>query len=366
MKICHITSVHPRMDIRIFKKMCVTLANRGHEVVLLVADGKGDELINGLKIIDVGDLTSSRIKRLFSGTKLMLQHALKIAADVYQIHDPELLILANKLKQKGKCVIYDSHEDVPNQILYKTWLGPSFSRKILSKSYNLFEKRTVKKLDGLVSVIDEITAKFSCKHKQTIKNYPTLASIKEITLPIEERNNEIIYIGGLTEVRGIKDCIKALSYLPDNIRLKLIGSFSSEQFEASCRQLSEWERVDYMGYLPVEEAMRELVKAKIGLGVLHPENNYLMSLPTKGFEYMAALVPQVMSDFPYWRKFFNESGILISPKSPEKIASAISKLLDDQNLYKEKVQKCKELHDQYSWEKEADKYITFLINVVNN
>ena len=42
MKVAHLTSVHPRCDIRIFHKMCVSLANNGYTVSLVVADGKDE------------------------------------------------------------------------------------------------------------------------------------------------------------------------------------------------------------------------------------------------------------------------------------------------------------------------------------
>ena len=57
-KIVHISSVHPRYDVRIFYKECMSLASQPlHEVHLLIADGKGDELKNTVHIHDVGCVT---------------------------------------------------------------------------------------------------------------------------------------------------------------------------------------------------------------------------------------------------------------------------------------------------------------------
>ena len=49
-------------------------------------------------------------------------------ADIYHIHDPELLLIALKLKKRNKKVIYDAHEDLPRQILTKHWI-PKIIRK---------------------------------------------------------------------------------------------------------------------------------------------------------------------------------------------------------------------------------------------
>ena len=43
-RVCHMTSAHPRADTRIFVKECRSLAVAGYEVVLVVADDKGEGL----------------------------------------------------------------------------------------------------------------------------------------------------------------------------------------------------------------------------------------------------------------------------------------------------------------------------------
>ena len=66
-KVCHLTSVHNRLDIRIFKKECCTLYKNGFDVTLLVFDGKKDEIKNGISIINLGKKNNeSRIKRIIN------------------------------------------------------------------------------------------------------------------------------------------------------------------------------------------------------------------------------------------------------------------------------------------------------------
>ena len=51
MHIVHLTSAHPRYDIRIFLKQCISLAKR-YTVSLIVADGLGDEVKHHIQIFD--------------------------------------------------------------------------------------------------------------------------------------------------------------------------------------------------------------------------------------------------------------------------------------------------------------------------
>ena len=63
-KIVHLTSAHPRYDTRIFVKMCSSLVTLGGQTSLIVADGKGNEKIAGIDIIDVGERSGNRLKRM--------------------------------------------------------------------------------------------------------------------------------------------------------------------------------------------------------------------------------------------------------------------------------------------------------------
>jgi len=65
-QICHLTSVHPRFDPRIFYKECLSLAENGYKVVLAVRDSREDEEYQGIKIINVGPICSNRFFRIIS------------------------------------------------------------------------------------------------------------------------------------------------------------------------------------------------------------------------------------------------------------------------------------------------------------
>ena len=88
-KVCVLTSVHPPFDVRIFHKEAVTLVKAGYEVVLIAQHDK-EEIVDGVRIISLKK-PANRIARMTKTVWSAFRKALQIKADVYHLHDPELL-----------------------------------------------------------------------------------------------------------------------------------------------------------------------------------------------------------------------------------------------------------------------------------
>ena len=74
-KITHLSSVHPRHDTRIFFKICSSLSLGGYNTSLIIADGKGNEVKNGVSILDVGAPTGGRLYRMTKTTEQIFEKA---------------------------------------------------------------------------------------------------------------------------------------------------------------------------------------------------------------------------------------------------------------------------------------------------
>jgi glycosyltransferase involved in cell wall biosynthesis len=140
----------------------------------------------------------------------------------------------------------------------------------------------------------------------------------------------VVYIGSITRSRGILELVEGMSLLPSDtpLRLKLAGTFSPAELQDDMHTLPGWERVDYLGFLRRGQVTDLLGRVRAGLLVLHPEETYLCSMPIKLFEYMAAEIPVIASDFPLWRQIIEEArcGLLVDPLNPVAIAAAIERL----------------------------------------
>ena len=180
MKICHLTSVHPRNDTRIFYKECSSLAKAGHSVTLVVADGQGDEEKNGVHIIDSGAKPKSRITRMQQTVEKVVGKSISINAEIFHLHDPELLRLVPKLLKHGK-VIYDVHEDLPRQIMSKHWI-PKFLRRSIAFISEITENYYAGKVNGIITATPFIKERFAKVNQRVvnINNFPKLEEFREI------------------------------------------------------------------------------------------------------------------------------------------------------------------------------------------
>ena len=360
-QVVHVSTLHRSTDNRIFHKECAILAEQGYEVTFVV-NHPHDETIDGIKIRALPSVESGFQKLTSSAV-----HALRIIRQFsteapLHFHDPELLPIAIIAKVRGFKVIYDAHEDTPRQVFHLHWI-PRWMKPLVAVWSFALEKVAGMLFNGIVTANETIYSRFPARKTIIVRNYPRIDQSWTPRDDYMQRPPKIIYVGGLTEARGLYEMTRAIGIVNQEQPAQLIlgGSFHPRLLEHAISQLPECRYVQYAGWLSQEEVKAQLKKCRIGLVILKPERQYLHASPTKLFEYAAAGLPIVASDLPPSRAFISENrcGLIVEP-TPKEIALAITFLLDNPREAKEMGLRGREaVVKKYNWSSEGAELVRF-------
>jgi len=360
-RVAVLSSVHLPFDTRIFQKQARALAAGGYDVTLVVPHSR-DETVDGVKLRAL-PRPGSRLRRMLAGPPRVLREALRLRADVYHFHDPELIPVGLILKALRKRVIYDVHEDVPKSILGKPYLSPAAVRPLAAAS-RVVEQVASRAFDLVVLARDDIAESFR-HHPRTllIRNYPSRTAFPAVAR-VERGDGEflIAYSGGLTLGRGAEQMVEALVRIPERVKARLVifGKFGPAALEDQLRAHPGFARVDYRGWVAYETLPAQLARADAGIVCFQPEPNNVNAGPTKLFEYMACGLPVVASNFPLWREVIegHDCGICVDPTDPAAIAAALTHLADDPARRRSMGENGRRAVLQvYNWEAEAERLL---------
>lgn len=328
-KVCHISSVHFALDTRLFYRFCQSLSQ--HYQVTLIAVHPKKEIRNGITIIPFHRF-KNKVFRVSFTWLIMFIKALRVRAELYQLHDPELIPCGLLLRLVGKKVILDIHENVAEDIFDKPWIK---NKKLLFNFFRLFESLAVKYF--YVFLAEESYEK---RYKQLgakyeiVLNYFDPKFFEPFIHTHRTGSMRIFYIGILLKSRGILEIAEAIYILKQRnitIHFDVVGElYSGLDVEIdSLPFIHEIKsQLHFHGRLSLEDGYEISKQAAIGMCIIHPMKNSVGSYPTKMFEYMAIGLPQVTSAFPLYQSVVetHHCGYCVNPLDPIAIADAIEKI----------------------------------------
>ncbi len=289
----------------------------------------------------------SRLARMAFRPWVAVVVALRQNPDVVHFHDPELVplgLLIRLVPPWRPRVIYDVHEDLPRQLSAKTWI-PSRLRPVLARWLDRLEPWSAKHFDLVVAASEPIAQRFGGSNTVVIRNLPRWGDFAgrtptdqfgappQRTTEAGEDGREgcvMVYTGVLAPERGTKEMVEAIGRCDSalGIRLVLAGPADPGEIDA-VKLLPGWSRTAYLGVVSPDDLPQLLEGARAGLVLQHPMQHYLEGYPTKLFEYMAAGLPVIASNFPLWRPIVEgiECGLMVDPLDPDAIAAAMTWLV---------------------------------------
>ncbi len=356
MRVAIVTTVHRPWDGRIFYRQARTLASEGHEVFIIHQSGEADETRG--RVTSVGfPRPSNRLARARRG-RALIREALAMSADVVHVHDPELLVSGVLLcRRRRVAFIYDIHEDYVGMIAHKAWI-PRPVGWLVRAFVAAVERVFVPRCDGLVVADDQLLERFRGRNSRVVvaPNYPP-ADI--FTAPTATARDEIVYVGGISPVRGAFVMLDAMARVRERfpgMRLAMIGPIHAEKEEIGRRARALGEGAATIEPpVSYEDLPGRIAGAKVGLALLQRNRKFLINVPTKIFDYMAEGVPYVASDFPHLAKLVGQTGgRLVDPSDVEAAAEAVIALLADDRMREETGRRGrKAFEEKFNWQKRS-------------
>lgn len=362
-RVVHVTSVHVWSDTRIFQRMCRSLARNGWDVHLVAPRAPTGE-VESVKLHGIEVPGWRPLRALVGGLRAVVA-ARKLDADIYHLHDAELLLWSWLLRGRGRILLYDMHEYVPGAIMTRGWV-PRPARRLLARLWTCYERIALRSMPVVFAEYSYAKHYRWIGRSAVILNMPDVKTLLETTVP-KTRRNQVVYVGAVSKSRGSFVTLQALRLLQDRgieVEFDCIGRASAshmQELEQRVRELS-LPRVRFHGYLPPGEAWRVAGGATAGLAVLQPEPNYMESYPTKIFEYMALRIPVIASDFPLYREVVlgSDCGACVSPDRPDALADALETLIAHPAVAARRGENGrKAVLERYRWEPQLDALESF-------
>lgn len=374
MKVCHVTFDHNWNDTRVFKREIFAQKSAGFDVTLVCGDSVESGIKSGVEVICYADhlfTQKERLKLLYSNTELV-QYLLRLDADIYQIHDITLLEVGKKIKNRGKHVIFDCHENyldsVPENLSRKTKLPITLFRNLIESYF----KRVVGLFDAVFTVspnMVESLKRFN-SHTYMVSNYPSVKNYVQHNSVLKE--NFFIYQGTVYSISNQGSVVKALSMLNDDVRYKVIGTLFDEQ-RKEIEENDAKGRVDMIGWMEKEKLDSIMQRAICGIVILDYnaaccyKEGQLGS--NKIFEYMLSGLPVICTDYKLWKEMIIDKykcGICVEPGNVEQIKEAMQWILDNSEEAIEMGRRGRDaILSEFNWEIGLDRYYSYFYQIMD-
>ena len=322
------------------EREAASLVAAGYRVTVVAEAGQGlsaHEQRDGSTVIRVARRGPRLPGLRFVAHLLRLALAIRrTRPDILHAHDTDALQVIGPIGRRLDVpVVFDSHE---------LWLGRSargrsrLYHRVAQAYYGWVERRFVPRAAAVIVANPPVAAELERRYGRgdvvPVPNYPSESGAVPArdlrSLPncaeIPADAPIVIYVGAMTTERGIEQLVDAMVEVPE-ARLVFLGGGG---LEPAIRDRVAWrgltDRTHFAGMVPSGDVVPYAASATVGILSTMPTNlNNRLALPNKIFQYMAAAIPVVASDYPQIREVVEGSGcgLLVDPTDTDGLSAAI-------------------------------------------
>jgi glycosyltransferase involved in cell wall biosynthesis len=231
-----------------------------------------------------------------------------------------------------------------------------------------YEKSVLRKVDHTFVMIEEsrnrlIEKKLAHPSKiTTVSNTPAVDKFGGRLANHSGERISIVYVGFLTELRGLDILILAISEFiklgnnSDAIKLDIIGKgHAKRKLESLVSDLQLENSVTIHGWLSKERVEEIMSSANVGALTYRQCKHWAHTIPNKIFDYMLAGLPVLATDIKPIKRIVEETncGLIATAEDPKDIALKLAKLKSPELRTELGANGHKAVENTYNWQRDA-------------
>jgi glycosyltransferase involved in cell wall biosynthesis len=272
------------------------------------------------------------------------------------------------LRARGAKVIFDVHEDIPQDIIENKPYIPAPLRRPIAWASELVLRTMQRGYSAIVTATPTLARRFPHRRTVVVCNYPRIEELPQDGLSFSQRPRTVVYLGSITRERGMDELVAAMDspVVAPDVRLVLAGTFDPPQELQRIQALPGFRKVEYTGFCPRAQVASVLGRARAGLAIFRPAANHDEAIPTKLFEYLGSGLPVIISKTQRFSALVREHdcGIVVDALDVTAIAHAIMFLIDNPDVAQAMGERGRRLvTERYQWTSEANKLTTLYAEI---
>ncbi len=301
------------------------------------------------------------------------------APDLIYVADLPCLPLAFQIKKEfGSKLIVDCHEWWMQQS--NIW-EPIEKRKIAL--IDNFERRLYPLCDARLTVGVKLSQSMSDYFGVGFETIYTCPATNEVRKPLESRRKywknrfnfsktcrTVIFQGSLTTHRNLDNLARATAYLPDNIKLVVVGDGPyRDEFYKILKSEGNPDAVSFTGWVSQKELAELTSHADLGILPYVSENDYYSrSTPNKLLEYINAELPFIFDPSLIEINFLNSKFNMAIPadcRDPRSLATSMHTYSSDDMFLNELQKNATGAKAHLGEEMQSDKFKSIIGTILN-
>lgn len=293
---------------------------------------------------------------------LLCKDVIAFNPDIIHAHDLLTLKLGEECaKETGAKLIYDAHE-------YEIHRNPPLPE---------YMKRYVKHIEGsglsIASqaitcgelIAEELVDLYDIKNMEVIYNSPRISPLRGYDIKqqigLGSGTPLIVYVGKITQGRGIEEIIDLLSLQLPNVHYACVGPCDKKSAEfilGYAKKKGIEKRFHLVPPVHFDNVVSFIKTADLGIvSVMPVTRSYYYAMPNKLFEMAFAGLPILINNLaeaaPVVKKY--KLGEVYDSDNPVNLAYYIDYMLKNKNQYNNNEALHQEFWDKYSWEAQVRK-----------